>query len=72
MTQTDADPPRIQTPEDAAALIVPRMQYLDKKHLILLILNTRNQLIGEPVEIYHGSLILHPHFHVPFIAVEGA
>ena len=48
--------PTIQTPEDAAALLVPLMQDLEQEHLYVLILDTRNRIIGEPLEIYHGSL----------------
>ena len=48
--------PTIQTPEDAAALLIPLMQDLEQEHLYVLILDTRNRIIGEPLEIYHGSL----------------
>jgi DNA repair protein RadC len=50
------DAPMIQTPEDAAAVLIPKMGHLEKEHLFVLPLNTRNRLIGEPVEIYNGSL----------------
>jgi len=50
------DAPTIQSPEDAAALLMPRMQDLEQEHLFVLNLDTRNRLIGEPVEVYHGSL----------------
>jgi len=48
--------PTIQSPEDAAALLVPLMQDLEQEYLYVLILDTRNRVIGEPLEIYHGSL----------------
>ncbi len=48
--------PSICTPEDAAAMLMFRMQKLDQEHMFVLLLNTRNRLIGEPVEVYHGSL----------------
>jgi DNA repair protein RadC len=48
--------PSINTPEDAAALLLYSMQDYDQEHLMVLLLDTRNRLIGEPVEIYHGSL----------------
>jgi len=48
--------PTIQTPEDAAALLIPLMQDLEQEYLYVLILDTRNRIIGEPLEIYHGSL----------------
>lgn len=48
--------PTIQSPEDAAALLIPLMQDLEQEYLYVLILDTRNRVIGEPLEIYHGSL----------------
>lgn len=48
--------PTIQSPEDAAAILIPLMQDLEQEHLYVLILDTRNRVIGEPIEIYHGSL----------------
>jgi len=50
------NPPTISTPEDAAALMMYRMQYLEQEHMFVILLNTRNHVIGEPVEVYHGSL----------------
>ena len=55
-TPEDESPPTIQSPEDAAALLLYPMQKLDQEHMFVLLLNTRNKLIGEPVEVYHGSL----------------
>jgi DNA repair protein RadC len=46
----------IQSPEDAARLLMPRMQDLEQEHLFILLLDTRNRLIGEPVQVYRGSL----------------
>ena len=48
--------PAIQSPEDAAAVLMPLMQHLEQEHLYILVLDTRNRLIGEPVLIYRGSL----------------
>jgi len=56
LTTLDEDAPIIQSPEDAAALLMPRIGHLEKEHLVVLALNTRNRLIGEPVEVYSGSL----------------
>lgn len=50
------DCPAIQSPEDAASLLMPRIGHLEKERLVVLLLNTRNRLIGEPVEVYNGSL----------------
>jgi DNA repair protein RadC len=52
----DEDPRPIQSPEDAANLLMHRMQHLEQEHLMVLLLDTRNRLIGEPVDLYHGSL----------------
>jgi DNA repair protein RadC len=35
---------------------MPRIGHLEKERLVVLLLNTRNRLIGEPVEVYNGSL----------------
>jgi DNA repair protein RadC len=48
--------PCVSTPADAASLLLPRLQHLDQEHMVVLLLDTRNRLIGEPVEVYHGSL----------------
>lgn len=50
------DMPAIQSPDDAAALLIPRIGHLEKEHLLVLLLNTRNRLLGEPIEVYNGSL----------------
>jgi DNA repair protein RadC len=55
-TEVDKAVPVLGSPADAAAILLPRLQHLEQEHLFILILDTRNRLIGEPVEIYHGSL----------------
>jgi DNA repair protein RadC len=50
------DPPPIQSPDDAANLLMVQMQHLEQEHLMVLLLDTRNRLMGEPIELYHGSL----------------
>lgn len=52
----DEDIPAISTPDAAANLLLYRMQDLDQERLVVLLLDSRNHLIGEPVEVYHGSL----------------
>jgi len=47
---------QIQSPNEAAELLLYRMQHLEQEHLVVLPLDTRNRLIGEPVDVYHGSL----------------
>jgi len=56
MSSWEEGSPAIQSPEDAAALLIPLMQDLEQEHLYVLILDTRNRVIGEPVLIYRGSL----------------
>jgi DNA repair protein RadC len=48
--------PTISTPEDAAALMLYRLQHLEQEHMFVILLNTRNHVIGEPVEVYRGTL----------------
>ena len=55
-TEVDQDAPVVGSPDDAAAILIPRMQHLEQEHLVVLVLDTRNRLIGEPAEIYRGSL----------------
>jgi len=50
------DAPVIMSPEDAAAILIPRLGHFEKERLVVLLLNTRNRLVGEPVEVYNGSL----------------
>lgn len=53
-----ADPeelPTIQSPEDAASLLLYEMGALEQEHLRVLLLDTRNRLI-QIVEVYRGSL----------------
>lgn len=56
LSAPEAETITISSPEDAANLLIPRMGHLEQEHLVVLLLNTRNRLIGEPVEVYHGSL----------------
>ena len=48
--------PTISSPADAAQLLFPLLQDREQEYLYVLLLNTRNRLIGQPVEVYHGSL----------------
>lgn len=47
--------PRIQSPQDAANLVLYEMGALEQEHLRVLLLDTRNQVI-QIVEVYRGSL----------------
>jgi DNA repair protein RadC len=46
----------IRSPGDAAALLKPLLIGKDQEYLYVLLLDTRNRVIGAPLEIYHGSL----------------
>jgi DNA repair protein RadC len=54
------DPPEervtIGSPGDAARLLQPLLIGKDQEYLYILVLDTRNRVIGAPLEIYHGSL----------------
>ncbi len=49
------DRPTIQSPSDAAALLLYEMGALEQEHLRVLLLDTRNRLI-RTIEVYRGSL----------------
>lgn len=46
----------INSPADAAAILQPLLMHQEQEHLYVLLLDTRNRLMGEPKLIYHGSL----------------
>lgn len=48
--------PLISSPADCAAILTPLLQDRDQEYLYVLNLNTRNRLIGPPIELYHGAL----------------
>jgi DNA repair protein RadC len=48
-------PPRITCPSDAAALVMPTMRDLQQEELRVILLDTRNRVLGIPT-IYKGSL----------------
>ncbi|NIS81439.1 MAG: DNA repair protein RadC [Anaerolineales bacterium] len=52
---TPEERPTIQSPEDAAALLLYEMGALEQEHLRVLLLDTRNRLI-RMVDVYRGSL----------------
>ncbi len=56
MNTPEEDAITIQSPDDAAKLLIPKIGHLEKERLVILALNTRNRLIGDPVEVYNGSL----------------
>ncbi len=52
---TPEERPAIQSPEDAAGLLLYEMAALEQEHLRVLLLDTRN-LLERTVEVYRGSL----------------
>ncbi len=48
--------PQINSPADAANLLLYAMSALSQEYLYVLLLDTRNRLLRPPIEIYHGSL----------------
>lgn len=54
-TKDNATPPVISSPADAANLLMSEMMFLEKEHLRVILLNTRNQVLGVPT-IYIGSV----------------
>jgi len=54
-TVNQEDKPRIQSPQDAANLVLYEMGALEQEHLRVLLLDTRNQVI-KVEDVYRGSL----------------
>ena len=57
----------IQSPQDVANLLQAEMSLLEQEHLRVLLLNTRNQVLGVP-EVYQGNVstaIVRPRRSVP-------
>lgn len=48
--------PVINAPADAANLLMYQLAGLNQEYLYVILLDTRNRVIGAPLEIYHGSL----------------
>lgn len=46
----------IRSAADADALLRPHLAHREQEYLYVLHLNTRNHLIGDPLQVYHGSL----------------
>ncbi len=51
-----AERPTISSPAEAASLLMYEMRALDQEVVKVLLLDTRNRLIGAAVEVYRGSL----------------
>jgi DNA repair protein RadC len=55
-TTSPEERPTIASPSDAANLIMYELAGLDQEYLFVILLDTRNRVIGHPHEVYHGSL----------------
>ncbi|MCL4868773.1 MAG: DNA repair protein RadC [Anaerolineae bacterium] len=55
MIATPEERPRVSSPSDAANLLMSEMSYLEQEHLRVIMLDTRNRVLGTPT-IYVGSL----------------
>ncbi|WP_420643796.1 RadC family protein [Candidatus Leptofilum sp.] len=55
LTIAPQEKPRITSPADAANLLMSEMSFLEKEHLRLVLLDTRNRVLATPT-IYIGSL----------------
>lgn len=55
VARPEARAPRIQRPADAAELLLPAMAHLEQEHLRVMMLNTKNRVIGVH-EVYKGSV----------------
>lgn len=54
MTASREERPHVKSPADAANLLMPEMSFLEQEQLRVILLNTRNRLLGSPT-IYVGS-----------------
>lgn len=55
MASAPEERPRVTSPADAANLLMSEMMFLEQEHLRLILLDTRNRVLGTPT-IYVGSL----------------
>ena len=53
---TPDERPTISSPADAANLLMYQMSALEQEYLYIILLDTRNRVLGKPLEVYHGSL----------------
>jgi len=54
MTASPEDRTHVRSPADAANLLMPEMSFLEQEHLRVILLNTKNRVLGMPT-IYVGS-----------------
>ena len=55
LLQPENERPAIQSPSDAAEILMPLLAHREQEYMLVMVLDTRNRLL-ETVEIYHGSV----------------
>lgn len=55
ISTTGEERPVVRSPQDVAAVLMPEMSHLDQEHLRVMLLNTKNQVVGIP-EVYRGNV----------------
>jgi DNA repair protein RadC len=55
LLEPEDDRPAIQSPADAANIVMPRMAHQSQEFMLIMVLDTRNRVV-DIVELYHGSL----------------
>ncbi|MCX6056112.1 MAG: DNA repair protein RadC [Chloroflexi bacterium] len=55
LLQPEMERPVINTPADAAQILMPMLAHRDQEFMVVMLLDTRNRVI-DLIEIYHGSL----------------
>jgi DNA repair protein RadC len=55
LLETRGDRPQVRSPADAAALLMPKIGHLQQEHFVVLLLDTRNRVVGQEL-LYKGTL----------------
>ena len=55
LLQPEDERPTIQSPSDAAQILMPMLAHREQEYMVVMALDTRNRML-DVVEIYHGSL----------------
>lgn len=55
LLQPEDERPAIQSPADAAQILMPMLAHREQEYMIVMPLDTRNRML-DAVEVYHGSL----------------
>jgi len=55
LLQPEDERPAIQSPADAAQILMPMLAHREQEYMIVMVLDTRNRML-DAVEVYHGSL----------------